>query len=125
MSDGVKKVLLGVVAVAALGLMTWTLWSHGGGDDGGGDGDILLMGLCTECGHVAEVSQSELMAALPERYLPAMSPDDGPGYVCPKCDKQTFYTNPIHCPECDTYFVIRRDENGVQVMQCPKCGWSG
>lgn len=88
--------------------------------------------LCSECGHRASLTGSEVRdQAGAENELRA-GPDFGPGLPCPQCSKATMYSRPIKCGQCGADFFASRSPAINQArpipaieIRCPKCGWEG
>ena len=125
MSEKLYRVALAVIALGAVGVLGWVIWSSGSGG-GSGEDDFGQEVLCSECKYFGEMTMSDLAPLAPGGGgRAAMAPAYGAGYKCPKCGKQTLYTNPIKCPKCGTRFLVTSGPGGVPLDTCPKCSGGG
>ncbi len=103
---------LGLAAICAVAVA----WALRPSEPGAGEGTLVPKVLCSSCEFFGDVTQVRLEGTA------ARVPVLGPGYKCPKCQKDTLYPNPYICKNCGKPFLAAAEGSGELSSKCPKCG---
>jgi len=94
----------------------------GGGDVGGGPGEMYMMCANPDCKATYTLSRDEFLAQMDPSAMPRMRGLRGMTLKCRKCGERSAY-RARKCPKCSEIFIPDY-ESGDYPDRCPKCEYS-
>lgn len=111
-----------VLAVAVVGGLLWYQFKGASSVEARAPQKTTVLCADEKCGFSGDLELKSLTFAAGAGQQAARAPIYGPGYKCPKCGRNTLYSDPLKCVGCGTLYLPRQDASGAIVQRCPKCG---